>query len=595
MNEERPVLVLAGTPRVVHTVSRCLHGHGITVDVACWGAQGALFRSRSVRSVHRLPDFWHESFWGTLEGLIERHGYDALIPTTDESLLAIAPFYRQLRQRLYPGCPAPDVVSRVLDKRLTLQAAEEVGIAVPREYRFSNLQDLELNGAELRFPVLAKPASKADEFNFDVRYFDTSARLRQAFLDQPSFGNKYLLQEFCPGHGVGVEILLWEGKIHAAFQHRRLKELPASGGVSVVAEAQAVDPRLLEDSVRLLGRLNWQGAAMVEYRHDPSTSRTVLMEVNGRYWGSLPLSVQCGVEFPYYEWQLAHGRVPGPAPAYRAGNRVIWRTGDLLRFIGLAGQWKSGKLGFGTLVVESGKLVGDLWSPRPDALWKWGDPVPAIRELHARIISRAFRPAVALKLVPRGIRNHASVYRYCGLRLGLRYTYLKLLYALHLRGGGLASAIRRAKSFVFVCSGNIMRSPFAAALLKEYSGGREIRSAGLFAKPGNHADPVAVTAAREAGVALDGHLASELSAEMVQQSDVIFVMDHINEAVLLTRFPYAARKTFLLGALQSGGRPKEIADPYGQGLDAVRRCYSEVRRSVMKLAESFQDEPSLCE
>lgn len=588
MNKTRPVLVLAGTPRVVQAVARSLHRHGVIVDVAYWGASGPLqFASRVVRQLHRLPDFRQNDFWCALDKLIEQHQYDMLVPTTDEALLAILPFYERLRERLYPGCPAPQIVATVLDKRVTICAAGEIGINVPGEYRFADLAELEARRSEIAFPLLAKPASKAEEFNFDLKRFDSFEQLRHAFAAQPAFLSRYLLQEYCLGHGVGVEILIWNGEIQAAFQHRRVKELPASGGVSVLAEAQAVDPRLLDASARLLRKLNWQGVAMVEFRYDPATSKAVLMEINGRYWGSLPLSILSGSEFPFYEWQAVHRITRCNSATYRPGARVLWRTGDLMRFIGLVSQWRSGRLAFGQIEREFAGVLRDLVSFTPDAIWDWKDPAPAIRELYARIISQAVK-----KSLPRGFRTHLAAYRYCGLRHGLLYSYLKLLYTLGLRGGGLLPAIRGAKSFVFVCSGNIMRSPFAAALLRQHCDGKEVRSAGLFASPGQRADPFAIDAAREAGVFLCGHSAKELSAETVNQSDVILVMDHMNEAVLINRFPSAARKTFLLGALYSNGKPKEIADPHGRGLEAVRECYGEVRQSVNKIIEVFQGEPS---
>ena len=81
-----------------------------------------------------------------------------------------------------------------------------------------------------------------------------------------------------------------------AFQHRRLHEVPISGGASALRESVALDPRLLGHSVRLLAALRWTGLAMVEFRL--GSEGPVLMEVNGRIWGSLPLALKSGVDFP---------------------------------------------------------------------------------------------------------------------------------------------------------------------------------------------------------------------------------------------------------------------------------------------------------
>jgi protein-tyrosine-phosphatase len=82
---------------------------------------------------------------------------------------------------------------------------------------------------------------------------------------------------------------------------------------------------------------------------------------------------------------------------------------------------------------------------------------------------------------------------------------------------------------------------------------------------------------------------------MVEQSDIIFVMDYLHEAVLLSRFPRAARKTFLLGACSEGpkgGAPKEILDPFGRGLAEILKCYGEVRRCVQTLTEWLRHGPA---
>jgi predicted ATP-grasp superfamily ATP-dependent carboligase len=408
VNDLHPVLILAGTPRVVQSIARCLNQHGIAVDVGYSNSFSSTgFTSRSVRNICHLPEFSQtEGFRKALLDLVNRHHYDMLVPTTDEALLAIAPVYREIREMLYPGCPPPQIVNSVLDKQLTLQAAVECGIVVPSEYRLRNLDDLERERDSLRFPLIAKPASKATGLKFALRYFRNFDQLREVYLAHGSPWDKYLLQEYCSGFGIGVEILMWGGRVHAVFQHRRLRELRSTGGASVLAEAQAPEPALVEISVKLLRRLQWQGVAMVEFRYDPTTGRATLMEVNGRYWGSLPLSVNAGVEFPYYEWQLAHGcQEPGPIASYGAGFRTLWRTGDLMRFVALMSDWKRSQLPLRELCREGFGLALRFCSLTPDAIWSWGDPKPALQEFYAQFVTRVLRPVVRFLLAP--IQRHA--------------------------------------------------------------------------------------------------------------------------------------------------------------------------------------------
>ena len=91
-----------------------------------------------------------------------------------------------------------------------------------------------------------------------------------------------LLQEFIPGHGEGIFLLAHRGRSLIRFAHRRLREKPPTGGVSVVSESIAIDPELLAQSERLLEELNWTGVAMIEFRRAPN-GRATLMEINPIY------------------------------------------------------------------------------------------------------------------------------------------------------------------------------------------------------------------------------------------------------------------------------------------------------------------------
>ena len=119
------------------------------------------------------------------------------------------------------------------------------------------------------------------------------------------------------------------------FQHRRLHEVPITGGASALRESVPVDPTLLDYSVRLLRELAWTGLAMVEFRVGPAGP--MLMEINGRVWGSLPLAVKSGVDFPAKLVQLHLGpEVFGPGGHVNGGTP---RIGVRSRNIGLELVW----------------------------------------------------------------------------------------------------------------------------------------------------------------------------------------------------------------------------------------------------------------
>jgi protein-tyrosine-phosphatase len=112
-----------------------------------------------------------------------------------------------------------------------------------------------------------------------------------------------------------------------------------------------------------------------------------------------------------------------------------------------------------------------------------------------------------------------------------------------------------------------------------------IRSAGLHAVPGMAAHPWALASAPEFGLSLEGYRAQLLTVEMVQEADAIFAMDYQNEVELLSTYPAARHKIFMLGAYVAGvHRHLEIADPYYATPEQTRNCYQVLERCIHELA-----------
>jgi len=186
----------------------------------------------------------------------------------------------------------------------------------------------------LAYPLVLKPARSIGEsvgrrVKLGVRHVLHPSGLATALDALPDAAYPQLLQERVVGPGVGVFLLIWNGELKAAFSHRRIREKPPSGGVSVYRESIPLDPELLARSRALLDRFGWHGVAMIEYKLDEASGTPYLMEVNGRFWGSLQLAVDAGIDFPALLAGLALGEDPEPVMSYRAGVRSRWWLGDV--------------------------------------------------------------------------------------------------------------------------------------------------------------------------------------------------------------------------------------------------------------------------
>jgi protein-tyrosine-phosphatase len=152
-------------------------------------------------------------------------------------------------------------------------------------------------------------------------------------------------------------------------------------------------------------------------------------------------------------------------------------------------------------------------------------------------------------------------------------------------------AVPAIRHLLFVCTGNICRSPMAEWLSRKFIRERrlpdfQVRSAGFIAVPGNPAAHLAALVAEEYGVDLSQHRAQPLTSSLIREADLILVMEPGHRWELLHRHREIASKVFLLRHFaRSGDHHRAIADPYGLDMKAYRSCFEEIRECVESLWE----------
>ena len=595
---ERPtVLIVGAEPRKIVTIARSLDRAGVQCVVVVPRGQSLRVSSRAFADVSRLRGDVAESA-GVLVRLARSERAQWVVPTSDSSLQVITAAYHELSQLCAVGSPPPHIVQRVLDKSITLSVAERCGVPVPTSVTIARASDLDAALAGVRFPIIAKPGDKSrkSSHDFKTRTFTSANELRQLFSTQSRFGEGLLFQTYHAGQGVGIELLMSKGEVLVSFQHRRLSENPPSGGVAVVAVAEAVNPVLLDYSTRLLRALEWEGVAMVEFRHDAATGDTALMEVNGRFWGSLPLNTAAGVDFPLYAWQLSQGIVPSPPASYPVGMRVRWTAGSLERASHVFADLPEDRITVGNALRQ---LAADFAPGTRSAMWNWSDPLPAIQEV-AHVLNRWMKDAVKFGLraiIPRSLLAIMRDSRVLVPERRRTYVQRRLM-----RMAGINPAVslpRPTTSVLFVCHGNIMRSAAAAGFLREElraAGISNVRiaSAGTHAHDGRPADARAQEAARALGLSLRDHHATKLTTALVAEHDVIFAMDELNFVNIATTHPEARDKLRLFGGMTASGtyRAHEIADPYMTSPGEVQSTIAQIKQYVAELARALASAPA---
>ncbi|OYV74294.1 MAG: hypothetical protein B7Z72_00490 [Gemmatimonadetes bacterium 21-71-4] len=331
------VLITDGDARAALAATRCLVRAGHRVYVAAPGPTSLAGISRGARPLTASTDPLRDpaGFAAEIARLAERVGAHVVLPVTDASVAALLAHRDLLPPRAALPLPSLAAFTCASDKTQMAALARASGLAIPSAVVISSPDDTLRLADFPRYPAVLKPrasvvAVDARQYRkLGVRIVEDADRCRDAVRELPPAAFPAQLQERVRGPGEGVFLLRWNGRFIAEFAHRRLREIPPSGGVSVYREAIPVDAALAAAARRMLEALDWQGVAMVECKRDVDAGRHVFMEVNGRLWGSLQLAVDAGVPFPSLLVHCALGaNVQGPA-TYRAGVRSRWFWGEM--------------------------------------------------------------------------------------------------------------------------------------------------------------------------------------------------------------------------------------------------------------------------
>jgi predicted ATP-grasp superfamily ATP-dependent carboligase len=329
-------LVTDGNQRAALAVTRSLGRRGISVFVGEEEPESLAGSSRHCqrRVLYPSPYRDREGFRSFLADFVAREGVDIVVPVTDVTTAAVSLDQERLRHHTALAVPPFEAFEAVTDKASALEAAARIGIPIPATHVVDGVAGLAGIAGRIQFPAVVKPArsrirSGRGWATTRVHYAASEVDLYRLYEHTDYLAShRSLIQERIVGPGVGLFVLFDRGRLLTAFAHRRLREKPPSGGVSVLCESVPAPAELREDASRLLGPLGWHGVAMLEYKLDAAGVRH-LIEVNGRFWGSLQLAVDAGVDFPYLSCQLALGRRPEVPASYRVGLRNRWLLGDL--------------------------------------------------------------------------------------------------------------------------------------------------------------------------------------------------------------------------------------------------------------------------
>jgi len=376
------ILITDGNERAALAAARSLVRAGHAVCVVAPTPVSLAGASRGVRqhslAIDPLTD--PASYAAAVGRIARQEGTRVLLPMTDPSLEAVLEHGAVLPAEV--TVPFPDLATyrAASDKAHVLELARSCGFGAPDTRIIATPGECDAAVAEASFPAVVKPHRSvvtvgATRCKLAVVQVADAAGCRRALAALPAGAFPVLLQRRVVGVGEGFFALRWGGRTVAMFAHRRLREKPPAGGVSVYRESIPLEERLVGPGLRLLEALNWNGVAMIECMREQATGREIVMEVNGRFWGSLQLAIDAGVDFPALLVRCAAGETVPRTRDYRVGVRSRWFWGDVDHlYLRLRRNGSGSRLGAlrDFLRVSPGRDHSEVW--------RWRDPAPFLVE-----------------------------------------------------------------------------------------------------------------------------------------------------------------------------------------------------------------------
>ncbi len=560
-----PVLVLDGHSRAALETLQSLGRAGLEVDLASESLDCLAMHSRYACRKLRQPSSAEPGlFHAWLRNLDQERNYELIVPATETSLLGLRSLDENSSLRAKSILSSNLALDTALDKQKTWQLASDLGGPVPQSRLISTAQEI---GHAEQYPVVLKPVRSKIMVDgaletLAVAVVKNETQRREQLQIWLRF-TPVLQQQYISGRGVGAEFLFDHGRKVWHFVHERVHEFPLSGGASSYRRSIKPPQRLLHDAEKLLAALQWHGVAMVEFKMD-ANGQHWLIEINPRLWGSLALSIDAGVDFPVGLLQVARGQQPAKPLRYKTHHYTRDLRTDM--------EWLKDNLRANPqdpLLLTRSRSYSFVEFLRPltgRESWDhfdWHD-LGIMRRTLALTLADQLRP------VNRRLRNWQ----------------IKRRLVRHHRGVLSKLEAAPVRKIVFLCAGNICRSPLAAKLAEQQLPGVAIESAGFDERSGRSSPDKMTRIAGSFGLDLSGHRSNQVTREQLHGADLILAMDLDNVRCLKNDFPEAMFRTTLLG-LFAKPASLTITDPYLANGEETRRVSEQIESAIKGVADYF--------
>jgi len=328
---ELDVLLSNGWDRIAYNVLRGLAKGNLKVGFGTDrnSGMGAYSNNKKIKYLHADFKTDPEKFIEDLHERIQQLKPRVYIPTGEEVLTVAKHINRFNDLEIHIPISSYNTLIKLHDKSISTRIASDLGIPIPKTIIPTNFKEISEFIKEFNYPVVIKKfeSNSSKGVFFIDKPYDESQFKTILVRNDLKYG-EFITQQFVNGTGYGVSALFNKGELKTLFTHKRLRERILTGGPSTL-RMSTNQPELEEYAVRLLKSVRFHGVAMVEFKYNEATNQARFVEVNPRFWGSVGLAINSGVNFPHMLYQIAIDGDVATGIDYKIGFTNEWLLGNI--------------------------------------------------------------------------------------------------------------------------------------------------------------------------------------------------------------------------------------------------------------------------
>jgi len=272
-------------------------------------------------------------FYPFICDIIKEYKIDVFFPMDEDTVAVAMEHKEELSKICSVALPDQESYEITSDKGKAYRHALSVGVEIPHTVFPDPADNLNQITRHLKYPLMVKPVKSNG--GRGIKTVNSPEELLTAYQAVHEQYPYPVIQEHLGEGDVYDVVLLYNShnELRASFIQKHVRKYPMVTGPSTVQES-VIYPEMLEMAIQYMTGLNWCGIADLEFMVQKETGEIKFIELNAKFWNSLQMGIDAGVDFPWLTYQIAVAGDVEPIEQYQVG--IMCRNllpGDILHYI----------------------------------------------------------------------------------------------------------------------------------------------------------------------------------------------------------------------------------------------------------------------